>query len=184
MVLALLPYISTLFNSAKNWTRPDNVWRSNNDIDLIISCNINPYLCPPNCDHLPIITELDLTLSRAYSNTRPNFREASWPTFNEHLCQRLTSLPPLVCIASQEQFNQAVNNLSQALQDTINVKVPLPEKCLYTKHWWNYDLTKLCKQRNRASYEAFRLRDIPEHEAHQQFRDFSECYIKVISTAK
>ena len=65
MVLSLPQGIPTYEMANGNWTRPDNVWRSNNPIDLIVSCNFKPSLCSPCTDHLPIIINLNLTLVRA-----------------------------------------------------------------------------------------------------------------------
>ena len=44
MDLALPPGIPTYESAASNWTRPDNIWRSNNPANLIISCDTKPSL--------------------------------------------------------------------------------------------------------------------------------------------
>ena len=67
MQMALPSGIPTLEMVLSNWTRPDNVWCSNNLLNPIISCNINPSICPLRADHLPIVTSLDLLMSRATS---------------------------------------------------------------------------------------------------------------------
>ena len=61
--MALPSGIPTLETALGNWTRPDNVWRSNNPSNPIISCNTKPSIRPPRADHLPIVTSLDLLIS-------------------------------------------------------------------------------------------------------------------------
>ena len=56
--------IPTYKTTQGNWTRPDNVWRSNNPLDPIVICNVKPSLHPPCADHLPIITELNMLNGR------------------------------------------------------------------------------------------------------------------------
>ncbi len=90
MVLALPPYTPTLRTSAGNWTRPDNVWRTDNLANPVIACNTDSFLLPPNCDHLPIITTLDLSVPRSTGKIRFNFRDTPWETFRELLEARLT----------------------------------------------------------------------------------------------
>ena len=63
MLLTLPLGIPTYETTNGNWTRPDSTWQLNNPINPIILCNVNPSLCPPCTDHLPIITELNLEIS-------------------------------------------------------------------------------------------------------------------------
>lgn len=59
MVLVLPQGIPTYKTASGNWMRPDNIWQSSNPLNPIITCNVKPSLCT---DHLPIITELDLSI--------------------------------------------------------------------------------------------------------------------------
>lgn len=67
MTMALPPDLLTLQTTTGNWTRPDNVWRTDHSGDLITSCNVHPELRPPGADHMPIC-ELDLTISRSVAS--------------------------------------------------------------------------------------------------------------------
>jgi exonuclease III len=62
MLLALPKGIPTFQTSAGQWTRPDNVWRSNSQDDLIQRCDVIPNIRPPLADHMPIITVIELPL--------------------------------------------------------------------------------------------------------------------------
>ena len=44
--MALPSGIPTLETALGNWTRPDNVWHSNNPSNPIISCNTKPSIRP------------------------------------------------------------------------------------------------------------------------------------------
>ena len=60
--------------STGNWTRPDNVWCSSHSLDLFINCDTNPGLQGPNTDHVPILSKLDIPLTRSISKPSRNFR--------------------------------------------------------------------------------------------------------------
>ena len=61
MVMALPKDIPTLDVQAMgNWTRPDNIWRTNTPTDYTIKCDMDPTRRPPLTDHLPIITSIDI----------------------------------------------------------------------------------------------------------------------------
>ena len=44
----------------KNWTRPDNVFGSDNLGDKVIYCTTDPWLRGPGTDHVSILTVLEL----------------------------------------------------------------------------------------------------------------------------
>ncbi len=72
-------------------------------------------------------------IPRAHSTPRLNFQDTNWDAFNEHLCLYFANLPSPTTITNQRQFNQAVNDLTKALQDAISYKVPIPEESSYKK---------------------------------------------------
>jgi hypothetical protein len=93
--LALPPGIPThLHNATKKWTRLNQVFISEDHTDTIITCEA---LCDSpgiNTDHLPILTTLDLDLTRAPPNSPKNFRNVDWEAFKKDLTVRLDKLPP------------------------------------------------------------------------------------------
>lgn len=184
MIMALPPSIPTLRNSAGNWTHPDNVWQTESTLDLVISCDTCSTLRPPNCDHLPIITTLDVSPPRTTSKPRFNFRDVSWNDFQTDLQHRLALIPPPSHITTEEQFNDAVTVLSTCLRDTVVAQVPTSEPSRYTKRWWSRELSILRKRRNKASCQSFRFRDIPEHPSHRELQELSDEYTSCIEKMK
>ena len=94
MVIALPPEIPTYKTVTSNWTRPDNVWRNNNPNDPITICDIYPSIRPPQADHLPIITELDLPILRAGAFPMCNMHDADFKAINEKLQALLADRGP------------------------------------------------------------------------------------------
>ena len=60
-----LPLGIQIYETAtSNCMHPDNVWRSDNSVNPITICDIDPSLHPPHADHLPITIVLDLQIHR------------------------------------------------------------------------------------------------------------------------
>jgi hypothetical protein len=92
--MTLPPSTPTLrANTSKNYTRPDNVFSSENLVNSITRCEVVEHLMPVNTDHFPIITECVLTLELTKPTPRHNFRMTDWEKFDTKLQQRLQQLP-------------------------------------------------------------------------------------------
>ena len=73
--MALPSSIPTHFhNISKRWTRLDQVFISEEALDMIITCEALKNVPGINTNHLPILTTLDLNLARAPSSSPKNFR--------------------------------------------------------------------------------------------------------------
>ena len=73
--LALPPGIPThLHNVTKKWTRLDQVFISEELADTVISCDVLKSTPGINTDHIPILTLLDLNLTRIAATPPRNFR--------------------------------------------------------------------------------------------------------------
>ena len=94
MLLALPKGIPTFQSAAGSWIRPDNVWCCNTPDDPIAWCDIIPAIRPPLADHLPVITILDLLLSRVDEPHSLDFRQVNWIKVNEDLAQCLEAELP------------------------------------------------------------------------------------------
>ena len=57
---------------------------------------------------------------------------------------------------------------------------PLP----HTKRWWTPELTAMHKQKNRLAKDAYRWRGLPDHDTHQQHKEVSKEYTKLIDKSK
>jgi len=110
MLLALPKSIPTFQTSTGRWTRPDNVWRANTQVDPIQRCDVIPNTRPPLADHMPIISVIDLPLPRVASPETLDFRAADWPFVNEILKDRLLAESPALRIRTKEEFIVKVDN--------------------------------------------------------------------------
>ena len=166
MILALPPEIPTYETATSSWTRPDNVWRNDNPSDPITICDVDASIRPPQADHLPIITELDLPVRRANEFPTCNMRDADFKAINEKLHQLLTTRCPAQKIHTKEELENAVNNLVETIQEVLDQEVPTSKPCPYTKRWWTKELTELKREKNKLSKISYRFRGTPDHPVH------------------
>ena len=94
MIIAIPPEIPTYETTTSNWTCPNNVWHNNNPNDPITLCNVDPSICPPQADHLPIITVLNLPILRARAFPTHNMCNANFETINKKLQALLANHGP------------------------------------------------------------------------------------------
>jgi hypothetical protein len=87
-------------------------------------------------------------------------------------------------INNQEQLTNAVDNLTQALQKTIQDTIPKTNPRPDAKRWWNGDLKKKRKELNRLKADSFRFRVIADHPSHDLLRTKSTEYGDAIIEAK
>ena len=85
MVITLPLKIPTYKTITSNWMHPDNVWHNNNPNNPITLCNVDPSIHPPQADHLPIITMLNLPILRARAFPTHNMHNADFNTINKKL---------------------------------------------------------------------------------------------------
>ena len=171
MIIALPPDIPTYETVTSNWTRPDNVWRNENANDPIIICNVDPFIRPPQADHLPIVTELDLSTQRANAFPTRNMREADFKEINKRLQTLLHQRCPARKIRNKDELESAVNKLVEAIQEVLEVEVPASKPCPYTKRWWTKELTELKQEQQRLSKLSYRFRGIPNHPVHADYKN-------------
>lgn len=171
MIQTLPPGIPTLETVTHNWTRPDNVWRSNNPNDPIIQCNVDPSIRPPKADHLPIVTEIDLSIPRTSTHPTRNMHTANFDIINDKLRERLTTRCTAAQITTKEDLETTVNKLVDILNEVIDEEVPVTKPSPYAKRWWTKELTDLKKEKNRLSRISYRYRATPNHPVHKQHRE-------------
>ena len=58
---------------------------------LVVVCDTNPCLRGPGADHIPILTTLELPLSRAVAPEMRNFQMVNWVAFREALAAQLVT---------------------------------------------------------------------------------------------
>jgi len=185
MVMPLPQGIPTLQSMVTgNWTRPDNVFCSAATSDHIISCDTSPRQRGPGTDHVPIQTVIDIPMERKELPLSYNFRMVDWEVFNEELLARIGDIPEPVSILTEDQLSTAIDNLTSVLQDVIRTTVPLNKPCPHTKRWWNEDLNKLKKKKNKLSNLSSKFRAVLDHPSHEELRLTRNKYGEAITKAK
>ncbi|KZP05445.1 hypothetical protein FIBSPDRAFT_765833 [Athelia psychrophila] len=133
MTMALSPNLPPLQTPTSSWTHPDNIWITPNSSNLVISCDVCPELRPAGADHLPILTKLNLTITRPAAKPTRNFCTANF----EKVCAGLKTNLDLTCparlITSSDDFNSAVDLLIMTIQEVIESEIPLSNPSPHSK---------------------------------------------------
>jgi len=141
-------------SNTKNLTRPDNVFCSEGLVEAFTSCDVEYHLRPVVTDHFPIISNIDLSPEHTRTTPKPNYRETDWGEFNETLATNLNATPPPQELTTKVQFNEALANLTQAITNTIEERVPKSKPSPYAKRWWTKDLDRERKQVHKLGRTA------------------------------
>lgn len=171
MTLALPAETPTYKTATGNWTRLNNVWCSNNLEDPIVSCNVDASICPPYADHLPIITELDLTIPHASSFPTHNMRDTNLEVINMRLKEHLALWCPIGIIHHKEDVKDIVNTLVNTINKVIVEEVPILCPTPYIKCWWTKELTDLKKEKNWLSNLSYKLHGMPDAPVHAKHKE-------------
>jgi ribonuclease HI len=180
MLLVLPKGIPTLHTSAGNWTRPDNVWRSNTPDNPIVRCDTVPAIRPPLADHMPIITILDLPLPRSEAAKSLDFRLVDWPPINAALTLRLEAESPAALIKTKEEFDEKVDNVVRIITSVLEEKLDDRRPNPFKRRWWTKELTLLKKKQNRLSNKAFKLRHLRDHPVHAEYKASANKFKEVM----
>ena len=132
--LALPSGIPTHFhNVTKKWSRLDQVFISDHSTDMIEACDTETCFCSIKTDHLPIVTKLNLEVPLTPPSSFCNFCEVNWGEFRDDLSFQLQMLDAPVQPSCQEQVNVSCEELTKAIQATMEEKVPAEELCSKSK---------------------------------------------------
>lgn len=185
MVMLLPKNIPTLRSMVtKNWTRPDNIFGSSNVEELLVSCETQPGDPNPGTDHVPIRTIVDLPLVKKESPPSFNFRMTEWDDFRDNLRERLQYIPPPQVLIDEAQFQKAVQDLTETLQQSIQSVVPKQRPSPHMRRWWTSDLRRMKRERNKLSETAFRYRALPDHPSHQELKTATNRFSEAVKQAK
>lgn len=169
---------------SKRESRPDNVFCTDSLTDRIVACNVR---LPERClstDHYPIATIVNIDKHTFRAPPRPNFKEADWDKFQEHLETKLAGQDPRAEIRTEAEFNRRVEDLTKAMQDTVYQTVPRSRPSSYSRRWWDKDLEAMRLKKITMLKEARRFRAIPDHPIHQQLRQHMNRYAEAIVETK
>ena len=169
---------------SKRYSRPDNIFSTPGIEDLVIKCEVDASLRPTSTDHFPIITHILLPQERINSPPSFNFRETDWDEFRKKLKPRLQLTPDRPTINNVEQLNNAIDDLTQALQDTTKEVVKRSKSRPDAKRWWNSELIKMRKELNRIRSDSYNFRATANHTSHRELKKKSNKYGEAIIQAK
>ena len=93
-----------------------------------------------------------------------------WDKFQRRLERELQDIADLTPISSEEQLEEAVRTLTEAIQITIQAEVKRKTLRKDSKRWWNGDLRKLKKELNKLRAISFRYRALTNHPAHAELK--------------
>jgi len=134
MTMALPKGIPTLKHMVtRRYSRPDNVFCTDNLLDYITKCDVAPELRPTNTDHFPIATTLQLPSTHITPKHSHNFKMTEWKDFNCELINNLQEIPQPAQITTVDQLQTATLDLTQAIQKTIRTTVPINKPCAQSK---------------------------------------------------
>jgi len=83
-----------------------------------------------------------------------NFRVVDWEDFQENLAIHLLEILPPQPILMEQQFQEAAKGLTEVIQDTICTRIPENKPCLFSKRWWNNDLSRQKTEIKKLSHLA------------------------------
>lgn len=185
MVMALPKDIPTLESMAtKNWTRPDNIFTTDNTQECIVTCSTDPHRRGPGTDHVPIISILEFHILQTSTPSSYNYRAVEWEKFLEELAIRLEDIPGPQEIESEEELNEIIGALTTSIQETIRSKVPTSKPCPYSKRWWSRELSDRKREKNKLSDLSYKLRALPDHPIHAEHATVRNKYGEAIHRAK
>ncbi|CAA7260103.1 unnamed protein product [Cyclocybe aegerita] len=167
MIMALPPGIPTLQH-----------------MNLITKCDIDVDHQLACTDHLPIVTTIDLPYEKADDKPTKNFHSADWDKFNKVLEEELGNIPPPSLLQSAFELDIAATTLTTALQNAIQKAIKDQKPLLQAKRWWNDDLEKLRKIKNKLSSESYRWRVFEDHLVHAEKRRAIARFKKAVEKAK
>ena len=153
-------------------------------MDTIVSCEAWKGERGLNMDHLPIVTKLDIALTRTQETTTKNFRNVDWEKFREELQKRMAPFGLPTRIRDQVSLNRECKRLTLALQETIKETVPATEVCPKSKCWWMKEIKELRKRFRKLRRELCRHMEHPEHTIHLEFKECRKQYEKAIKYSK
>ena len=147
--------------------------------DCLVRCRTAPELRPPNTDHYPIITELEVDVPRVRPRTFRNFRKVDWPRFRTTLAEHLEEIPlpeGHCTIPSIQVFDATLARLMEALRSTIDKEVPETRPPPYAKRWFSKELDDMRREVGRAARLAHKLLHDPDHAVHKDYRRLRNRY--------
>ena len=170
MVMLLLKDILMVQSMVtKNWTHVDNVFASTNVEPLIVICDMDPRQRGLGTDHIPVLMTLDIPIPQLEESTCRDFRGMNWEEFRKELETHLSLILEPCPLLRAPQFQRAIADLTQALQNAINIAVPVSQPSPHSCQWWSKDLTHLKRLMNWVASQAYKFHTVTDHASHEEY---------------
>ena len=171
-------------NVTKKWSRLDQVFMTEQTLETVIVCDTIPEERGINTDHLPIITVIDVELTKAPTQATRNFKDVDWKKFRKTLGEKLDGLGPPKHIKTHNTLSSTCEKLTQAIQKAINEEVPHTRICGRSKRWWTKELKILRKEADNSGRKAFKFRQDSDHPIHAEHALARKKYEKTVEYSK
>ena len=171
-------------NVTKKWTRLDQVFITDHSLDAVTICDTLPEERGVNTDHIPIITVIDVELTKAPDRIARNFKDVDWEKFHKTLEEKLSELGIPRHIGSSFSLDRTCNKLTSALQNTIEEEVPRTNICVRSKRWWSKELTLMRRGVEKLGRTAYKLKYRTNHAIHEEHATARKKYDQSIQYAK
>ncbi|KAF8812012.1 hypothetical protein BYT27DRAFT_7046625, partial [Phlegmacium glaucopus] len=165
-------------------TRPDNIFITEGEADWINICEVREEDTPPQADHFPIITSINLAVQRSTKERAWNFRATDWGEFREKLKEKLGELAEPGVIERKEDVDGKVEELERVVKEVMEKVVPKSNPSPYAKRWWTKELDGMRKHARKMMVTTKRFREFPLHSSHEGARTARNNYSKAINKAK
>jgi hypothetical protein len=130
------------------------------------------------------VTVVNLPLPRSIAPPTLDFRNGDWPKINDILKERLEAESPALRIHTQEQFTEKVDKVISIIAEVLNETLEELKPSPFSRRWWTKELTALKKDQNRLSNKSYKLRDIPGHLIHTEFKAAVNKFKEVMTATR
>jgi hypothetical protein len=188
LMMRLPKGINTYETPHHTWTRPNNVFASEDLHDLVVRCDVAPELRPVSADHLPIITESDVSVDRTSVAESYVWKMVDEKTYREALCKAIEEKigPAPEHINTVEHLERVTMLMDKAIQ-SVNDNPDIVRKVKispFSRQWWTPELSLLRMKHQNLRLWSFKRRHIPDHPVHDEARKVESEYKDMIITEK
>jgi exonuclease III len=188
LMMALPRNINTYETPHGSWTRPDNVFASEEILEQITRCDVAPELRPVLADHLPVITEIDVAVDRNRIAEAYAWKQVDEDTFRAALKTALLEKmgPAPERIDTVEQLERAAMLMDEAIQSVRNNPeiVPKVRMSPYSRRWWTPELSLLRAKHRNLRLRSHKRRHAPDDPVHAEARRIETQYKDAILKEK
>ena len=185
MKMALPPLLPTLkSHSTRNLTRIDNVFCSENLLDLITKCYVNAKNRTVKTDHFPITTVINMVIPKVNMESWCNLKEALCAKLVGHIQTKLETLPRPATISTIQELEDKIVTLNNSVREAIEKHAPIVKISSYTKHWWTKNLFQIRSEMKWLGVRLDRQKHNFTHPIHEDYKKYRNSYAEAIRTAK